>query len=205
MRKSLTNLQESDIIERIKDLKAKSSIDFSKSLPTKEEAIEIMKNLGLPKNIINHELAVMRKARNLAHNITKVEVDIELVKIGALMHDIGRCVLHSMAHGPVGGDIIRELGFKSSEKLARVVERHLLAGLTMDEAKKFELPERSYIPETIEEKLVCFSDKLISGTRKVTIEKRFQRWTEKHGLNEFLEEQIKRAKILEEEILAQIY
>ena len=205
MRKSLNKLQKSDIDERIKDLKAKSIIDFSKSLPTKEEAIEIMKNLGLPKNIINHELAVMRKARNLAHNITEVEVDIELVKIGALMHDIGRCVLHSMAHGPVGGDIIRKLGFKSSEKLARVVERHLLAGLTIDEAKKFELPERSYIPETIEEKLVCFSDKLHSGTRKVTIEKRFHRWIEKHGLNEFLKEQIKRVKILEEEILAQIY
>jgi len=205
MRKSLDKLQKSEIDERIKDLKAKSSIDFSKSLPTKEEAIEIMKNLALTKNIINHELAVMRKARNLAHNITKIKVDIELVKIGALMHDIGRCVLHTMAHGPVGGDIIRKLGFKSSEKLARVVERHLLAGLTIEGAKKFELPERNYIPETIEEKLVCFSDKLHSGTRKVTIEKRFQRWIEKHGLNEFLKEQIDRAKMLEEEILAQIY
>ncbi len=205
MRKSLNKLQKSDIDERIKDLKAKSTIDFSKSLPTKEEAIEIMKNLGLTKNIINHELAVMRKARNLAHNITKIKVDIELVKIGALMHDIGRCVLHSMAHGPVGGDIIRKLGFKSSEKLARVVERHLLAGLTIEDARKFELPERNYIPETIEEKLVCFSDKLHSGTRKVTIEKRFQRWIEKHGLNEFLKEQINIVKVLEEEILGQIY
>ena len=205
MRKSLNKLQNSDIDERIKDLKAKSIIDFSKSLPTKDEAIEIMKNLGLPRNIINHELAVMRKARDLAHNITKVEVDVELVKIGALMHDIGRCVLHSMAHGPVGGYIIRKLEFKESEKLAKVVERHLLAGLTIDEAKKFELPERNYIPETIEEKIVCFSDKLLSGTRKVTIEKRFQHWIGKHGSNEFLKNQIKRAKILEEEILAQIY
>jgi uncharacterized protein (TIGR00295 family) len=205
MRKSLNKLQNSDIDERIKELKAKSTIDFSKSLPTKEEAIEIMKNLGLTKNIINHELAVMRKARNLAHNITKTEVDVELVKIGALMHDIGRSILHTMAHGPVGGDIIRKLGFKSSEKLAKVVERHLLAGLTIDEAKIFELPERNYIPETIEEKLVCFSDKLHSGTRKVTIEKRFQGWITKHGLNDFLKEQINRAKILEEEILGQIY
>ena len=205
MRKYLNQVQELDIEERIKVLKAKSTINFSKSLPTKEEAIEIMKFLGLPKNIINHELAVMRKARDLAHNITKVEVNNELVKIGALMHDIGRCVLHSMAHGPVGGDIIRNLGFKSSEKLARVVERHLLAGLTTDEAKKFGLPERNYIPETIEEKLVCFSDKLHSGSRKVTIEKRFQQWITKHGLNDFLQDQINRAKGLEEEILGQIY
>jgi len=205
MRKSLNKVQELDIEERIKDLKANSTIDFSKSLPTKEEAIEIMKFLGLPKNIINHELAVMRKARDLAHNITKIEVDIELVKIGALMHDIGRCVLHSMAHGPVGGDIIRKLGFKSSEKLAKIVERHLLAGISADEAKKLDLPERNYIPETIEEKLVCFSDKLHSGTRKVTIEKRFQRWIGKHGINDFLTEQINRAKVLEEEILGQIY
>ncbi|MHA1720750.1 MAG: HD domain-containing protein [Promethearchaeota archaeon] len=205
MRKSLKKKTLADVNEKIKELKAKSKIDFSKPLPTKDEAIEIMKFLGLSRNIINHELAVMRKARNLAHNITKVKVDIELVKIGALMHDIGRCVVHSMEHGPVGGDIIRKLGFQSSEKLARVVERHILAGLTPEEALKFGLPERNYIPETIEEKLVCFSDKLHSGSRKVTIEKRFQRWIEKYSLNDFLKSQINRAKNLEEEILGQIF
>ncbi len=172
-------------------------------LPSREEAIQVMKNLGLSFNIINHEIAVMRKARDIAHNITKVEVDIEVVKIGALMHDIGRCKTHGMQHGPVGGDVIRDLGY--SEKLARIAERHSMAGLTPQEAEMFELPTRVLIPETIEEKIVCLADKYHTGTYKVTIEQRFQRWIDKFGENDFLRNQIKRAKALEEEILALIF
>ncbi|WP_371805762.1 HD domain-containing protein [Candidatus Lokiarchaeum ossiferum] len=175
----------------------------SEKLPSREETIRIMNHFGLSHNIINHELAVMRKARDIAHNITKISVDIELIKIGAIMHDIGRCKTHGMQHGPVGGDIIRSLGL--SEKLARIAERHSMAGITPQEAEMFDLPDRCLMPESIEEKIVCLADKYHTGTIKVTIEQRFQRWIDKFGENEFLLTQIKRAKELEEEILALIF
>ena len=172
-------------------------------LPTKDEALRIMRRLGLRGNIIRHELAVMRKARNMAHNITTLPVNMELVKIGAIMHDIGRCKTHDMAHGIMGGTILRELGF--SNELARIAEVHSMAGLTAAEAQLFGLPARDLLPETIEEKLVCLADKYFIGTKKVTVEERFQRWIEKYGETAFLVEQVKRARSLEEDVLRQIF
>ncbi|MHA1584301.1 MAG: HDIG domain-containing metalloprotein [Promethearchaeota archaeon] len=172
-------------------------------IPSKQAAINLMRNLGLPQNIFKHEMAVMRKARNLAYNITKIPVNVELVKIGALLHDIGRTQIHSMMHAPVGADILRENGFP--EEVARIAERHTMAGLTDKEAQLFELPPRHYIPETIEEKIVCLADKYFMGTTQVTIDQRFQRWMDKYGQTPFLLGQLERAKKMEEEILHLIF
>ena len=173
------------------------------TLPTKEEALQIMRQLGLRGNIVQHEQSVMRKARNMAHNITTVPVNMELVKIGALMHDIGRTRTHDMNHGIIGGAILRDLGF--SDELARIAEVHSMAGLTAAEAQQFGLPAKDYLPETIEEKLVCLADKYFIGTKEVTIEERFGRWIEKYGETPFLLEQVKRARSLEEDVLRQIF
>jgi len=175
----------------------------SLTLPTKEEALQIMRQLGLRGNIVKHEQSVMRKARNMAHNITTVPVNMELVKIGALMHDIGRTKTHDMDHGIVGGAILRDMGF--SIELARIAEVHSMAGLTAAEAKQFGLPAKDYLPETIEEKLVCLADKYFIGTKEVTIDERFGRWITKYGETEFLLAQVRRAKILEEYVLRQIF
>jgi len=159
--------------------------------------------MGLSHHVINHQLAVMRKARDIAHNITKVKVDVELVKIGALMHDIGRVETHGMNHGPQGGKILRDLGYP--EELANIAERHSLAGITLEEAIIFNLPEKSYVPVSIEEKIVCLADKFFSGTIQVSIKDRFQKWFEKYGDTKFLRNQIRKAKELEEEILSLIF
>jgi uncharacterized protein len=180
-----------------------SNNNFTNSYPTKEEAIQIMKKLGLATNIINHELAVMRRARDISHNITKLDVNIELVKIGAIFHDIGRIKSHGMDHGPIGGKMLRILGI--SENIALITERHTMAGITVEEAKQFDLPLQSYLPESIEEKIVCLADKYFMGTKNVSIEQRFQRWIDKYGKTTFLRNHLQRAKDLEEEILALIY
>ena len=172
-------------------------------LPTKQEAIQLLKRLGLSYNIIDHQLCVMRRARDLAHNITNAEIDIELVKIGALVHDIGRVRNHGLEHASDGGDILRELGYP--ESLARIAEKHSLGGLTMEEAVEKGLPPRDYVPRTIEEKIVCLADKYTSGSKKVTVEQRFERWLIKFGENDFLLEQIRRVKAIEEEILHMIF
>ncbi len=172
-------------------------------LPSKNEAMELMKRLKIPRNIINHQVAVMRKALDLAYNITKSDVNIELVRIGALVHDIGRYKTHDMSHGLEGGNFLRKQGY--SEQLARIAETHSLAGLTAEEAVEFGLPPQDYLPHSLEEKLVCLADKYYSGNREVSIEKRFERWFLKHGETPFLIKQIQRAKQLEEEILRLIF
>jgi hypothetical protein len=44
-------------------------------------------------------------------------------------------------------------------------------GITAREAKKLGWPKDVYVPQTLEEKIVCYSDKLIEGSRRVPLEK----------------------------------
>ncbi len=174
-----------------------------KTIPSRDEALELMRELNIPKNIIDHQLAVMRKARDLAHQIDSEDLNYDLVIIGGLIHDIGRFITHGLGHGAAGGDFLREKGYDDS--LARVVERHVMGGLTEQEAEEFGLPIRSYVPETLEEKIVCLADKYFSGDDMVSIHERFKKWIEKHGETEFLKTQIKRVEKIEEEILKLIF
>jgi len=47
---------------------------------------------------------------------------------------------------------------------ARACERHTGAGITADDVRtqSLPIPERDYLPETIEEKLICVADKFFS-------------------------------------------
>ena len=95
-------------------------------------------------------------------------VDIRLIESGALLHDIGRGQTHGIEHGAVGGQTARRLGIPM--ELAHIIERHVGAGLTLDEARKNGLPMGNYVPETLEEKIVCYADKLIEGSHEVGID-----------------------------------
>ena len=172
-------------------------------LPTKPTVLQLMKFKNVPSQVISHELAVSRKAMQIAHSIIDLPVNYELVKIGALVHDIGRCETHKFDHGIIGAEIIRELGFP--ESLAKIAECHILAGLTATEAETFGLPAKDFIPKTIEEKIVCLADKYVSGVQKVSIEERFSAWELRWGKTEFLISQKKRALELERDVLKHIY
>jgi uncharacterized protein len=64
----------------------------------------------------------------------------------------------------IGGRLLRELGF---ERHARVCERHTGTGITkvQIERQQLPLPLADYIPETLEEQLVCYADKFYSKSR----------------------------------------
>ncbi|WP_157198904.1 TIGR00295 family protein [Methanothermococcus okinawensis] len=122
------------------------------------------------KNVVMHCLAVSvyvyelgSKIKNKGHNI-----NLELAVIGALLHDIGRSKTHDIRHGIEGGHILRQYNF--DERLALIAERHIGAGIPKNEAAELGLPEKDYIPLTLEEKLVAHCDNLISGTKRVDID-----------------------------------
>jgi uncharacterized protein (TIGR00295 family) len=87
--------------------------------------------------------------------------------MGTFLHDIGRSVTHGISHGVIGADIARKEGFP---QVASLVERHIGAGLTEEEARSFGLPVRSYMPETLEEKILACVDNLAFGDRIATKE-----------------------------------
>ena len=106
-------------------------------------------------------------------------VDIRLVESGALLHDIGRSRSHGLDHAAKGAEMAREMGLP--EKLVHVIERHVGAGIPDDEARALGLPEGHYVPETLEEKIVAYADKLIAGRCEVDIEVTIRDFAERLG------------------------
>jgi uncharacterized protein len=84
-------------------------------------------------------------------------------------------------------------------ELAHIIERHVGAGLTPEEANRNNLPRGSYIPETLEEKIVCYADKLIEGDHEVEINSAIENFTQELGSDH---PAIKRLKLLHKEMTA---
>ncbi len=131
--------------------------------------------------ILRHSKKVAEIALRLASRV-KQPVDKQLVYLGAMLHDIGRFIhppgCQSVWHGVAGAEIMRREGYP---KIALICERHLGAGITKEEAVKHGLPARDYLPESIEEKIVCYADKLVSGSREISFEKALERFQNELG------------------------
>ncbi len=108
-----------------------------------------------------------------------LNVDVELVRIGALLHDIGRSRTHNVDHVVRGAEIARSLGLPKS--VVSIIERHVGGGISLQEAKRLEWPIKSYIPQTLEEKIVTYADKLVEGRRKVPISRSIEKLSRKLG------------------------
>ena len=106
-------------------------------------------------------------------------MDHALVEAGALLHDLGRSVTHGIGHGAVGGELARGRGLPLA--VVRIIERHVGAGIPADEARELGLPEGVYVPESLEEKLVCYADKLAEGAGEVEFGVTVGRMVEKLG------------------------
>ncbi len=139
---------------------------------TDKMEIELLKRENTPENVIQHCEAVYKKAMKIAANFDNVDED--LIRKGALLHDIGRSKTHGITHAVVGVEIARKYGY--DEDVLNIIERHIGAGITLEEAAKLGLPEKSYVPQTLEEKIVAHADNLVSGSREVDIDFVIAKW-----------------------------
>ena len=137
----------------------------------KEDALKLCRKLGLPDHIIQHSIAVAEKALEIAHQIQAAghSIDLEIVEMGALLHDIGRVNARGLYHAAEGYKILRGYGFP--EAIARIAETHSL---------------NPSWPTTIEEKIVCYADKIIKGTQPLSVDDRFDIWIKRYGENDLL-------------------
>ncbi|MHA2429515.1 MAG: HDIG domain-containing metalloprotein [Promethearchaeota archaeon] len=170
----------------------------NQTLPSREFAFDLLKKMKVPYHVRRHSLKVAEKALVIAEGITKMKVNQNLLEIGALLHDIGRSKTHGFKHALIGGKILRERGFP--EELARICETHILGGLDKEDAKTVGLPERDFLPNSIEEKIICLADKHMAGIREVSIEERFRRWFLKYGKTKILLKSKKRIESIQKEI-----
>ncbi len=132
---------------------------MSEITPSLKQAQIFLKQHIHESNIIRHSEATQQKAVQIAHLITSKEsVNIQLIEVGALLHDIGRTRTHDITHGYVGGQLLHQNGYPSS--VVKIVERHVLGGFTPQEAPLVGLPKRDFVPHSWEEIIVCVADKL---------------------------------------------
>lgn len=142
----------------------------SERLPTRELALQFLRESGCRENVIRHAEAVSALAVEIAKACRKkgFEVDIQLVEIGGLLHDIGRAKTHSVHHAVIGAEIAKSLGLP--EQVLSIIKRHVGGGITAEEARKLGWPRDIYVPLTLEEKIVSYADKLVEGSKRVPIE-----------------------------------
>ncbi len=104
----------------------------------------------------------------------------EEIEAAAMLHDIGIFLCDAPAiechgkepyirHGMLGGELLRREN--APEEIARVAERHTGAGLSREEIIADDLPlplDRTYMPESLLERLICYADKFYSKSGDMT-------------------------------------
>ena len=135
---------------------------------------QVLIRAGCSLGVVAHCLAVSRTAVSLAERVKRVPIDGELVRLGGLLHDIGRGRTHGLDHAIVGAAFGREMGF--SPQLCAIIERHIGAGITAAEAERLGLPKKDYLPQTPEEKIVSYADNLTKGVEAMPIEQAVKRF-----------------------------
>ncbi len=134
-------------------------------IPSPDKCIDLLKIAGCSKEVINHCIAV----RDIAVKIAKkANANIELVEIGSLLHDIGRSKTHGIHHAIEGVKIAKKLNL--DESIIKIIERHIGAGLLIEDTKKLGLPVKDYLPVSLEEKIVCHADTLVNGSKRQPVE-----------------------------------
>lgn len=134
--------------------------------PSPDDCRRIFAEEGLDERVVAHVEAVARLAERIAAALHEKDhrVDVDLVRAGALLHDIGRSKTHTIRHASVGADLLRRRGLP--EPLVLCVERHTGGGIDEDEARSLGLPLKDYTPRSLEEKIVCHADNLFDGARR---------------------------------------
>ncbi|RCV63130.1 uncharacterized protein C5S53_15405 [Methanophagales archaeon] len=148
----------------------------------RDESIKLLRDVGCKARVIEHCVAVSELALEFARRYYFGRVDEELIFRGALLHDIGRSCTHGIDHGFVGGEVAKAL--KLDERVVRIIQRHVGAGITAEEAKEQGLPQDvDFMPRTMEEKIVTHADNLIDGIRRTSIEHEIAHLKAKLGEN----------------------
>jgi uncharacterized protein (TIGR00295 family) len=139
-------------------------------IPNREECLEILVDVGVSQEVLDHMLLVEAIARSWAVAINErhpSSVSVPLVTAGALLHDIGRVETHGIEHVRVGVEMAEGMGI--DPRVVEIIRRHVGGGLTKGEAVEMGLPEWDMMPRTIEERIVCHADTLVGGKGRRTL------------------------------------
>lgn len=134
---------------------------------TRDLCLQILRDAGCTNGLIRHCIAVAELARGIAIACKEggIIVDIEIVEFGALLHDVGKAKTMGIEHALKGAELVSI--YNPPKLLLKIIENHVGAGIPKEEAERVGLPPRDYLPGTIEEKIVSFSDKLVERNKVI--------------------------------------
>ena len=127
---------------------------------------KILFSAGCDSGVVAH----CAKTADIASRYRGVSVDAELVEAGAMLHDLGRSVTHSIRHAGEGAALSRELALDGA--VTEIIRCHTGAGLSEDDCVLLNLAPANCVPKTLEEKIVAHADNLAKGSREIRIEER---------------------------------
>lgn len=128
------------------------------------DSLQLHFTLGSDSALLFHCSHVTNVAYQIINQLpSDLVLNKELILIGAMLHDIGRNRTQGIRHGYESSNIIREVFPPSefTEQLATLTSRHIGGGIPKDEAKDLGLPDIDFLPITLEEKIVCYADKMV--------------------------------------------
>jgi uncharacterized protein len=145
--------------------------------PSEEEAIALHRKHGSSDSMVAHCRMVAAVARVLAEEYSRrgPQVDVDAVVLGALLHDIGRTRTQTVRHGVEGAELLRQEGV--DVVVVEIVKRHVGAGISPEEAERLGFPRDDYIPRSLDQRIVCFADKLVDSDRVRPFEEEVRRFT----------------------------
>jgi uncharacterized protein len=141
-------------------------------MPTEEEVAALHRRYAPNEDAFELVFTHCLVVRSVAEQLLLPGIDADLVRTGALLHDIGVYRLYDEAgnldhgaylrHGVAGYDLLTELGWP--EQLARFCAHHTGMGLTRADvlSQRLPLPVADYLAESAEEELLMYADKFHS-------------------------------------------
>lgn len=125
--------------------------------------------------LLHHGNQVAQKALEAARQVQHLKPDCDFIAEAAMLHDIGIFLTDApslgchgtapyVCHGYLGRELLEEKGLA---KHGLVCERHVGAGITLEDIRrqKLPLPLREMVPVTLEEQIICFADTFFSKSK----------------------------------------
>ena len=130
--------------------------------------------------LLVHSRQVADRCLKIAKAHPELKLDVEFLEEASMLHDIGivQCKAPSIqcfgtepyiCHGLLGARMLRALNVDHAhynlERCALVCERHTGTGITREQIEAQHLPlpiDISYVPESMEEQVICYADKFYS-------------------------------------------
>jgi len=143
-------------------------------IPSMEHCFELMTKYGMLDHIRDHSVMVEKIPRLIAQELLSAGVEISLEKViaGALLHDIGKtlCLKTDADHSAVGKDICLS---NQLDEIADIVGEHVRL--------------KNYRPNgrIVEKEVVYYADKRVNHAAIVSLDERLTYLIQHYGKNEF--------------------